>query len=145
MGCRIHVVKRQREYGETSSFNYGMEEFVNLLSNLGCDVSQAEGDYYFCEAEVEKFKRAIKVFESYIKHIVDGDNNKKAFLSSLKKLNIAEEDVWYNEEDFFESMTYILTYLEKEDNYDPKYLLGVLKDYLKERDKKSNWIQFEMY
>ena len=145
MGCRVHVVKRQREYGNTSSFNYSMEEFVNLLSELGCEVSQVEGDYHFCETDVNEFKRAIKIFERYIKNILDGNNNRKAFISSMKKLNIAEEDMWYDEEDFFESMTDILTHLEKENNDDPKYLLGVLKDYLKERDKKSGWIQFEMF
>lgn len=145
MGCRIHVVKRQRKYGETRALNYGMENFSHLLRVLGCDVSQGEEDYNFCETSVEDYKRAVLVFEKYVKHIVEGDKNKGAFISSLHKLKSTKEVLaLYDDEEFFDDM---LTALDEfgVDDYTPQYLLNVMKNYLEERDKKSSWIQFEMF
>ena len=145
MGCRIHVVKRQRKYGETRALNYGMENFAHLLRTLGCDVCQGEEEYNFCETRVGEYKRAILVFEKYVKHIVEDNKNKGAFISSLDKLQSTKEVLeLYDNEEFFNEMSIALEEFGVDD-YPPQYLLDVLKNYLKERDKKSDWIQFEMF
>jgi len=65
MGCRVHVVARQAEYG-SCGFNWHSEGFRRLLDNLGCSTSGKDDDSEF-ECGLPAYKRAVKAVAIFVK------------------------------------------------------------------------------
>jgi hypothetical protein len=137
MGCRVHVVSKQREYGVTEAFNYAYDKFSELLEELGCTLS-SDTLYYssFIEAPVSEYKRAIKILE----RIIDTDSNElkdEIDLSELKSDDFDPDTI---------DLQVIVTYIKELGYYnDPYRLLMVMIDFYNERDMNSNYIQFEAW
>jgi len=134
MGCRVHVIKKQREYGNSEAFNYKIEEFSDLLSELGCEVCAQDDCSDFFEVSCEHYKNAIKVLKLFKKNTTEETFEKaceKAF-NNKDYTNIGlREDI----EDCIETLC-----VESVDE-----MIDIMETFYRERDKKSAWIQFEMW
>ena len=133
MGYRVHVIRRQPEYGHCGAFSYKYEDFKNLLSALGCDICGT--DDMVCsprwEVSAKEYAQAIKLLAKLNKgeHIngqhVTSDCGRETIIDEKKILNIITN----------------------------KYLLGdTLEDVLetmeifeKERDHTSDYVMFDCY
>jgi hypothetical protein len=119
MGKRVHVVKKQEEYGSTAAFNWKNEEFKSLLNALGGDVCESD-DYGYSdrwEISVSDFEKAMHNLELYI----NGEN-------------LDDECV---DMDDIESAI-------KGFEYDDaaEYVMDCMKGFYKERDMDSSWMIF---
>lgn len=137
MGCRVHVVSKQREYGDSEAFNYACDKFSELLEKLGCTLSSDTLDRSsFIEVPVSEYKRAIKIME----RIIDTDSNKlkdEIDLSELKSDDFDPDTI---------DLQVIVAYIKELGYYnDPYRLLMVMIDFYNERDMNSNYIQFEAW
>lgn len=117
MGKRVHVVKKQMEYGTTEAFNWSQEEFKSLLNALDCGVSEQEEYSDFFESECDEYEKAI----GYLKEYKDGKRDFDAIDSddvdaALSELGMTAEQV-----------------------------LEVMESFWNERDKNSGWIQFSAW
>jgi hypothetical protein len=124
MGCRVHVIKKHAEYGDSEAFNWNAHEFHALLDVLGCDVCGEEYADDF-ECTVESYKDAVKV------------------VAVLKKGDEARADQLLDkisEERSTGDLSDVKGQLEKCGGID--YVLDAMVSFLVERDKDSNWISF---
>lgn len=112
MGKRLHVVKKQEEYGSAEYFNWKYNEFANLLSALGCYVCSID------EHNLERFDVETKEFEKameYVKQIKDGKTDFEDI--DIEDLNFGE--------------------LGGIDN-----VLEAMEVFYKQRDKETGWMTF---
>ena len=65
MGCRVHVVSRQAEYG-SCGFNWKDDQFRSLLDDLGCNTSGEEYSSNF-DCWVPDYQRAVKAVAIFVK------------------------------------------------------------------------------
>jgi hypothetical protein len=136
MGCRVHVIKRQREYGNSEAFNYNIEGFKSMLENLACDVCCQEGCDNFFELSIDDYNRALDVLKSIAKHgSVDWEKLNKKY---------PIENKYY---DKFEDMCDVDDALESIEalGCDVPNMVEIMELFKSQRDKKSDWIQFEMW
>lgn len=117
MGKRVHVVKKQMEYGTTEAFNWAQEEFKELLHSLDCSVSEQDECSDFFEADCDEYVRGMEYLREYKNgkrdfDVIDSDDVEAA----LSELGMTAEQV-----------------------------LEVMESFWKERDKKSGWIQFSAW
>ena len=127
MGNRVHVVRKMRQYGDTEAFNWHAEEFANFLN--ACDVEVLtlhEYDYSDFEVFGSEYKKALDLVRELKNAKGDKDKMDKVF----DKYNVEGEDVTER----LETLGYTI-----EDMY--KTMLA----FYRERDKKSDWIQFSSF
>ena len=65
MGCRVHVVSRQAEYG-SCGFNWKDDQFRSLLDDLGCNTSGREDSTEF-DCWLPDYKQAVKAVAIFVK------------------------------------------------------------------------------
>lgn len=133
MGCRVHVVKKQREYGNSEAFNWKYSEFYSMLSNLGCNVYSPDdmGESNFAEMQVSEYRAALNILES----LRDGKEIDDADLTAL---NMSAEDFNADIKDN------VMQYIESL-GYELKDLCVVMEQFYEQRDQNSDWIQFEAF
>lgn len=138
MGNRVHVVKKQREYGNSGAFNYAYEEFKTLLSDLGCNVCEQDEYSSDFEMEVDDYSRAMKILQR-IKDNPDMDPNNIDF-SDFKSSDDTPEWSAFDPDDY--DFNYVLSDIEKLEGYSIDDILDIMQTFYDERDKNSKWIQF---
>ena len=140
MGNRVHVVKKQREYGNSEAFNWAFEEFKDLLSSLGCDV--CEQDEYSSDFEMscEDYERAMTILTRIIEA-----KKKDMDLNDIDLSDLASpEDTpdWEKFDPDNYDFNDVIDNAEKLNGYSLEEILKIMQTFWKERDKKSSWIQF---
>ena len=125
MGKRVHVVKRQAEYGSSEAFNWCYQEFHHLLDLFGCDVCSEDEYSDFFECDADSYKIALVALKDY----------KKKGIKSKKMLDLMEE-YGFDEVELEE-------YLSELGGIDE--VIDAMECFWKERDKKSRWIQFSAF
>ncbi len=143
MGNRVHVVKKQREYGKSEAFKYGFGEFKDLLSSLGCEVYDLD-DYSSSDFEIpcEEYERAMTI----LKRIIDAHKKDKDMdLNDIDFSDLASpEDTpdW----DKFDPDKYdfndVIDDIERLNGYSMEETLKIMQTFWEERDKNSSYIQF---
>ena len=124
MGKRLHVVKRQAQYGDTEAFNWSFEEFHKLMELFSEEVSGDEYDDDW-EMPVEDYKKAM----DFIKKL-------EKTKDPVKERKLVEDaDI-----DYDDLMSYINTLQSKEGE-----LLSNMQAFYRERDKHSSWIAFSAW
>ena len=115
MGKRIHVIKKQEEYGDFEAFNWKQEEFFNLLSSLDCYLGGTD-DYSYDRVEI--FVPEYEIAINYLKDIRDG----KTEFENIDILQVQEalDALNYGIDD-------VINYMEK---------------FYEERDRSSDYIMF---
>lgn len=64
MGSRVHVIKRQPEYGHCG-FNWNSEEFKSFLDDMGCATTgESYADDFECD--VDLYKKAVWALSIYV-------------------------------------------------------------------------------
>ena len=142
MGNRVHVVKKQREYGNSEAFNWAFEEFKDLLSSLGCNV--CEQDEYSSDFEMscEDYERAMTILKRIIKA---QKKDKDMDLNDIDFSDLASpEDTpdWESFDPDNYDFNDVIDKAEKLNGYSLEEILKIMQTFWKERDKKSSWIQF---
>lgn len=136
MGCNVHVIKRQRDYGKSEAFNYGADSFKSMLSNLGCYVCAQDGCDNFFELPIEEYNRALDVLKNIAKHgSVDWEKLNKKY---------PIEDEYHDTFEELCDIDAVLKYID-ELGYDVPKMIEIMELFKAQRDKKSNWIQFEQW
>ena len=82
MGNRVHVVKKQREYGSTDAFNWAFEEFKYLLTSLGCNVCEQDDYSSDFEMTCDEYERAMTILTRIVE-AKKKDKNISMILTSL--------------------------------------------------------------
>ena len=142
MGNRVHVVKKQREYGNSEAFNWAFEEFKDLLSSLGCNVYEQDEYSSDFEMSCDEYKRGMEILKR-IKKALKKDEN-----FDLNKLDFSDLKSGDDDPDwcFFDPDNYdfndVKDDLKKLNDYSIDEILKIMQTFWKERDKKSSWIQF---
>ena len=126
MGKRVHVVSKREEYGNREAFNWCHVEFHALLDLLGCDVASEEEWSDRFECPIEAYKKALEALKSYKKHGMQS-----------RKMKALMEEFDFSEEELLERVNNLG---DEEKILD--YIVDVMQDFWKERDKKSGWISF---
>ena len=142
MGNRVHVVKKQREYGNSEAFNWAFEEFKDLLSSLGCDV--CEQDEYSSDFEMpcDEYERAMTILTRIIEA---KKKDKNMDLNDIDFSDLASpEDTpdWEKFDPDNYDFNDVIDNAEKLNGYSLDEILKIMQTFWKERDKKSSWIQF---
>ena len=142
MGNRVHVVKVQREYGKSEAFNWKFEEFKDLLTSLGCNVCEQEEYSSDFEIICNEYERAMTILKRIVDAMKDDDGvdlNTIDF-SDLK----GDEDVpdWCQFDPARYDFNEVVLYAKRLPDYSMEEILGIMKEFWGERDKKSSWIQF---
>lgn len=138
MGNRVHVVKKQREYGKSCAFNWAYEEFKTLLRDLGCNVCEQDEYSSDFEMEVDDYSRAMKILQR-IKDNPDMDPNYIDF-SDFKSSDDTPEWAAFDPDDY--DFNDVLSDIEKLEGYSIDDILDIMQTFYDERDKNSGWIQF---
>lgn len=145
MGNRVHVVKKQREYGNSEAFNWAFEEFKELLSSLGCNV--CEQDEYSSDFEMscEDYERAMTIFARIIEaHKKDKDMD----LNDIDFSDLASPedtpDLYKFDPDNYDFNDVIYN-AESLEGYSMDDILKIMQTFWEERDKNSSWIQFSSF
>jgi hypothetical protein len=142
MGNRVHVVKKQREYGNSEAFNWAFEEFKDLLRDLGCNV--CEQDEYSSDFEMscDDYERGMEILKRIIKAL---KKDKEIDLNDIDFSDLKSDD---DEPDWcsFDPDNYdfndVKDSVDKLNGYSMEEILKIMQTFWKERDKKSSWIQF---
>ena len=142
MGNRVHVVKKQREYGNSEAFNWDFEEFKDLLSSLGCNVyEQCEYSSDF-ETPCEEYERAMTI----LKRIIDAHKNDKDMdLNDIDFSDLASPEYTPDCEKFDPDkydFNVVIYNAERLKEYSLDEILKIMYTFWKERDKNSSYIQF---
>jgi len=140
MGKRVHVVKKQREYGKSEAFNWA--GFKNLLSSLGCNV--CEQDEYSSDFEMfcEDYERAMTI----LKRIIDAQKKDKDMdlndidFSDLSSPEGTSEWEWFDPANY--DFNYVIEIAANLNGYSMEEILKIMQTFWEERDKNSSWIQF---
>ena len=145
MGNRVHVVKKQREYGSTEAFSWKFEEFKGLLSSLGCNV--CEQDEYSSDFEMscEDYERAMTIFARIIEaHKKDKDMD----LNDIDFSDLASpEDTpeWCSFDPYYYDFNDVIDNAKDIEGYSMNEILKIMQTFWEERDKNSSWIQFSSF
>ena len=142
MGKRVHVVKKQREYGKSEAFNWAFEEFKDLLSSLGCYV--CEQDEYSSDFELScnDYERAMTIFTRIIEA---QKKNKDMDLNDIDFSDLASpEDTsdWEKFDPDKYDFNDVIDNAKSLEGYSMDEILEIMQDFWEERDKNSSWIQF---
>ena len=142
MGKRVHVVKKQREYGKSEAFNWAFEEFKDLLSSLGCYV--CEQDEYSSDFELScnDYERAMTIFTRIIEAY---KKDKDIDLNDIDFSDLASpEDTpdWEKFDPDKYDFNDVIDYAKSLEGYSMDEILEIMRDFWEERDKNSSWIQF---
>ena len=129
MGKRLHVVKQQREYGGHEYFNWNYQQFADILSNLGCYVST--DDEFVCDF----FEVPLKDYENAMSILKQWKENKEISTDGMETASGDQVCV------YLDSVKDLMDLIE----IDLDTLLKIMEDFYKERDKSSDWIQFEAW
>ena len=144
MGCRVHVVKRQPEYG-TCGFNWKSEQFKSFLDDMGCDTTgESYADDFDCD--VSAYKKAVWALSIYV-HRTPSDARKKKpaqkrpkrydkFLAFLDEQGLDVSD--------FEADVCAMADLDDKAKA-AKESLETMVAMLVERDKSSDYIAFSAF
>ena len=151
MGKRLHVVKRQREYGSTEAFNWCFDKFRKLLDVLGCNVCADDESSDFWEMTKDEYKRAITILKMMKDVPMDGDYKEQK--EKIDQIYNSEkyQGLFVENEESYCSITaedvdlYDVINSLKNLDIDLDELIDIMESYLKEADKKSDWIQFEAW
>ena len=142
MGNRVHVVKKQREYGNSEAFNWAFEEFKDLLSSLGCNVCEQDDYSSDFEMSCEDYERAMTILKRIIKaQKKDKDMN----LNDIDFSDLAsQEDTpdWEKFDPDNYDFNDVIKNAERLDGYSMEEILEIMQIFWEERDKNSSWIQF---
>ena len=142
MGNRVHVVKKQREYGNSEAFNWAFEEFENLLSSLGCNV--CEPDEYSSDFEIscEEYDRAMII----LARIIEAQKKDKDMdLNDIDFSDLASPEYTPDCEKFDPDkydFNVVIYNAERLKEYSLDEILKIMYTFWKERDKNSSYIQF---
>lgn len=142
MGNRVHVVKKQREYGNSEAFNWAFEEFKDLLSSLGCNVCEQDDYSSDFEMSCEDYERAMTILKRIIKA---QKKDKDMDLNDIDFSDLASpEDTpdWEKFDPDNYDFNDVIDNAEKLNGYSLDEILEIMQTFWKERDKKSSWIQF---
>ena len=152
MGKRLHVVKKQREYGSTDAFNWCFDKFRKLLEVLGC-LCQDDKSPDFWKLPKDEYNRSIAILKIIREADVpmDGDlSEQKEKIDQIynsdkfKKLFDDTDDSYYNITADSIDLYDVIDSLDSLD-IDLDELMDIMNSFLKEADKKSDWIQFEAW
>ena len=152
MGKKLHVVKKQREYGSTEAFNWCFDKFRKLLEVLGC-LCQDDKSPDFWELTKDEYNRSIAILKIIREADVpmDGDlSEQKEKIDQIynsdkfKKLFDDTDDSYYNITADSIDLYDVIDSLDSLD-IDLDELMDIMNSFLKEADKKSDWIQFEAW
>ena len=142
MGNRVHVVKKQREYGNSEAFNWAFEEFKDLLISLGCNVCEQDEYSFDFETPCEEYERAITI----LTRIIEAQKKDKDMdLNNIDFSDLASpEDTpdWYSFDPNDYDFNYVIKCAEKLEGYSIDEILEIMQIFWDERDKNSSWIQF---
>ena len=120
MGYRLHVVKRQEQFGDIEAFNWKNNEFADLLSTIGCGVC-GDNPYDRFECLKSEFRNAIGIVKLY-----------------SEKGNLTEDDLSATGIDpecvDIDDINEILSSTKDDLGYTPKELAGVMEQFLSESD-----------
>ena len=142
MGKLVHVVKKQREYGNSEAFNWAFEEFKDLLSSLGCNVCEQDDYSSDFEMSCEDYERAMTILKRIIKA---QKKDKDMDLNDIDFSDLASpEDTpdWEKFDPDNYDFNDVIDNAEKLNGYSLEEILNIMQTFWKERDKKSSWIQF---
>ena len=142
MGNRVHVVKKQREYGKSEAFNWAFEEFENLLSSLGCNVCEPNEYSSDFEISCEEYDRAMTILARIIeaqKKDKDMDLNDIDF-SDLASPEYTPECEKFDPDKY--DFNVVIYNAERLKEYSLDEILKIMYTFWKERDKNSSYIQF---
>ena len=145
MGNRVHVVKKQREYGNSEAFNWAFEEFKDLLSSLGCNVGEQDEYSSDFEMSCEDYERAMTILKRIIKA---QKKDKDMDLNDIDFSDLASpEDTpdWEKFDPDNYDFNDVIDNAEKLNGYSLEEILKIMQTFWKERDKKSSWIQFSSF
>ena len=153
MGKRLHVVKIQREYGSTDAFNWCFDKFRKLLDVLGCNIYSKDEYSDFWEMTKDEYNRSIAILKIIREADVpiDGDYSKQK--EEIDQIYNSDDyqNLFVENEESYCSLTaedvdlYDVINSLKDLNIDLDELLDIMNSFLKEADKKSEWIQFEAW
>lgn len=116
MGKWVHVVSRQEKFGGTEAFNWGSDKFAYALSVCGCVCHNYDEDSY----NFDRFECKKSEF--------------KAALANLKRYSKGEDVDGCDKEEISEAL--------KDMDCSAEQVIDVMQHYLKECDKKSDWMIF---
>lgn len=131
MGCRVHVVSRQAEYG-SCGFNWNSSEFRRLLDDLDCNTSGRDDDSEF-DCWLPDYKRAVKAVAIFVK------NKQNSKLDA--ELDKILEEAGTDREQFADSISAAADG-NGDSDADGKYVLETMVSMLITRDKSSDYIEF---
>ena len=142
MGNRVHVVKKQREYGNSEAFNWAFEEFKDLLISLGCNVCEQDEYSSDFETPCEEYERAMTI----LTRIIEAQKKDKDMdLNNIDFSDLASpEDTpgLYSFDPNNYDFNYVIECIEKLEGYSMDEILEIMQTFWDERDKNSSWIQF---
>ena len=124
MGKRLHVVKKQVQYGNNEAFNWCFQDFHRLMCLFSNEVS-GEGYDDDWDMPVEDYKKAMDFIKKLGK--TEGCNKRKELAENA---NI----------DYDELMSYIHALQSKEGE-----LLSDMQAFYRQRDKHSYYIAFSAW
>ena len=150
MGKRLHVVKRQREYGRTEAFNWCFDKFRDLMDDLGCNVCADDEFSDFWEMTKNDYMRAIAIIKIIKDKNVPVDGDYKDQQEKIDQIYNSEEyqelfdnedcQIGYDDIDLNDVIGSI-----KNLDIDLDELIIIMVSFMDEADKKSDWIQFEAW
>ena len=142
MGNRVHVVKKQREYGNSEAFNWAFEEFKDFLSSLGCNVCGQDEYSSDFEMSCEEYERAMTI----LARIIEAQKKDKDMdLNDIDFSDLASPEGTSDWEKFDPDnydFNNVIKDAEKLNGYSMKEILEIMQIFWEERDKNSSWIQF---
>lgn len=153
MGKRLHVVKKQREYGSVDAFNWCFDKFLKLLDVLGCCIESNDKYPDFWKLPKDEYNRSVAILKIVREADVpmDGDlSEQKEKIDQIynsdkfKKLFVDTEDSYCDITADSIDLYDVIDSLDSLD-IDLDELLDIMNSFLKEADKKSDWIQFEAW
>lgn len=142
MGNRVHVVKKQREYGKSEAFNWAFEEFKDLLSSLGCNVCEQDDYSSDFEMSCEEYERAMTILTRIIEAKKKDENmdlNDIDFSDLVSPEDVSDWDKFDPDKCDFND---VIDNAKNLQGYTMEEILDVMQTFWEERDKNSSWIQF---
>ena len=136
MGTRVHVVKKQAEYGSTAGFNWKSEEFRSLLDATGANTSGEDYSYDY-ECEVENYKKSLKVIARLARKSAMFEKYGEDKYNDRDKLDALLEEFDLDDYDSIASQVNELG--------GAKLVLEYMVGFYTERDRDSDWISFSAF
>lgn len=124
MGCRVHVIKKHREYGSYEGFNWKFEDFHSFLDALGCDVCAEDEFAKDFECDENLYERALNIIKIY---------KNKGYCTEVKE--------------FLDDYDYTIKEFEKdlEELGGIDYVLESMEMFWEQREKDYGWISFSAW